>query len=1089
MTVTEGNVLADQEQRDRIEHSLDETLFVEASAGTGKTTALVSRVVSLIAEGRATVDQVAAITFTAAAAAELRDRVRQGLENRARDGDATDVARRRCETAAGALERGAFQTIHSFAASILRERPLEAGLPPGFDTSDEITADLRFERTWRDWLENALDSEDAAPGLARFLRLGLPLSMSRLEEVARAFHANYDLLAQPLELGDAAAGDGEIESMAAEGLFVERLLTFAKNGDDDPLAAHGRNVALLCAELGQGPENDEANTRRLVRFGKISFTRGRQPDWYDDPHTGVNACKTLKETLRDLDTSRNAYLTRRVRSAVNGLLEELRTFVLDYAKSRKQEGRAEFHDLLIWARGLLGANERAREHFFDRYRYVLIDEFQDTDPIQSEIALLLTGGGSDGRLFIVGDPKQSIYRFRRADIEAVKDLRDRLGAGLAPLTQNFRCQEPIVEWVNSIFGRWMGREPSLVQAEYQELRARWIPPECSPPMGVHWFGDECENAPAMRHAEAWATASALWRIRNDRWQIRDGNGGLRDAQYRDVCVLMPTRSALREMEDELSDADIPYRIESQSTVLSSQDVRELISCLRAIDSPADEVAIVGALRSSAFACSDADLLSFIDAGGKFSYTWPNGGEGPVSAALATLSRFHNDRIWQQADFLIERFVRERRMIELTFDRRRPRERWRRLRFVIERARTFAATTGGGLRDFLDWIERQASEDARVVETPVPETDEDAVRIMTVHAAKGLEFPIVVLTGLGSMSRGGAGPVVFDRGAGAVEVSLRSDNSLTLQTAGYEARKEAENQAGEAERVRLMYVAATRARDHLIVSTFRNAKVKGSSAGRIVELAQDVPGLWREVPGIDGVPLPVQTHQVRRVLSSPGHSERARWLEDREKVIQQASVGHAVAASSLAREPDYEDPEREPSPGRRGRAGTSIGSAVHAVLQAVDLTDGRGVSELSRVHAEAEGVSAHTDEVERLSLRAVRSGVVRRAVASGRVYREIYAAAPVGERALEGFVDLCFVENGALVIVDFKTDAVTDENAEPIALKYRTQVGAYALALSRSTGMPVKQAILLFLQREPMAEVFEDVDALVAEAEAAVLAAP
>ena len=720
---------------------------------------------------------------------------------------------------------------------------------------------------------------------------------------------------------------------------------------------------------------------------------------------------------------------------------------------------------------------------------MLIDEFQDTDPIQSEIAMFLTGEGQEGRLFVVGDPKQSIYRFRRADIEAVKNVREHLGAGFVPLTQNFRCQEPIVEWVNAIFGQWMGCGPSAAQAEYQDLLARWVPPDCKVPMGVHMFGEECERANIMRDAEARATAGALSDIKNGRWQVRDEEGGTRDAQYRDICVLMPTRTALRDLEDQLSDANIPYRIESQSTVLGSQDVRELINCLRAIDSPADEVAIVGALRSTAFSCSDVDLLNFVDAGGSFSYTGVSNGAGPVSDALGTLAKFHSMRVWHAPDLLIEKFIRERRMIEAAFDRPRPRERWRRLRFVIERARTFAATTGGGLRDFLDWIERQASEEARMVEAPVPETDEGAVRIMTVHAAKGLEFPIVLLTGLGSSSRHSAGPVIFDRDAGGVEVSLGSVDGLPLQTAGYERSKEGEGLADDAERVRLMYVAATRAKDHLVVSTFRNRRGGDSSAHRIAELAAECPELWRGLPIHYGVPVSALEEDKFQTATSPGRSERNRWLVEREDAVRRASVPQAVAASSLAREPDYDDPDAEPAPGRRGRAGTSIGSAVHSVLQTVDLTDGSGVSELSSKYAESEGVSAYTGEVERLARRAISSDVVRRAVESGRIYREIYTAAPIGDRVLEGFVDLCFVENGALVVVDFKTDAVADEDSASIANKYRTQVGAYALALSRSTGMPVKEAVLLFLQRDPMAEVFGDIESLVAEAEASVLAVP
>ena len=344
-------------------------------------------------------------------------------------------------------------------------------------------------------------------------------------------------------------------------------------------------------------------------------------------------------------------------AALLALAEQVRRFIIDYAERRRREGRAEFHDLLVWARDLLRDHAESRRHFQRRFSHILIDEFQDTDPIQAEIAFLLAGdpdgdssNGSEpgdwrdvavvpGKLFVVGDPKQSIYRFRRADIAALGEVRERFGADRrVALTQNFRSQEPVIRWANHVFRQYMTGE---AQAAYEDLDARWTPPEADPPLGVHHFGTALGNADAVREAEASALARLITEIERS-WRVRDKDAGgdgrvLRPARLRDVCILMPARTNLRAIEYALEDARIAYRIESQTLVLNTQDVREVLNCLRAIDSPADQVAIAAALRSTIFGCSDVELLEFADAGGRFNYFSPGddggaGRRGPRHAA-------------------------------------------------------------------------------------------------------------------------------------------------------------------------------------------------------------------------------------------------------------------------------------------------------------------------------------------------------------------------------------------------------------------------------------------------------------------------
>ena len=290
-------VPSDQEARDIIENRLDETLFVEASAGTGKTYSLVARVVNLVAEGRTTLDRIAAITFTEAAAAELRHRIREKLEEAA--GEATDVDRLdRCRQGIEDLDQATIRTLHSFAGMLLRESPLEAGLPPGFETNDEIAAGIKFNEAWDAWLDAVLTEDSPlAPHLSLAFIQGLTLN--NLKAVALAFHANY------ADLPDAAFDPGPppdcvaAQTLLAQWPAVERLCRFSRLGDDDRLVNHVQAKRGALRRLSETEPGSVPSYRLLDRVWPLSRNVGRQSDWDNDPQTGINACKALKDLLAD----------------------------------------------------------------------------------------------------------------------------------------------------------------------------------------------------------------------------------------------------------------------------------------------------------------------------------------------------------------------------------------------------------------------------------------------------------------------------------------------------------------------------------------------------------------------------------------------------------------------------------------------------------------------------------------------------------------------------------------------------------------------------------------------------------------------
>ena len=988
---------SDQPARNAIVERLDENMVVEAGAGTGKTRSLVERVVALVTTGRASMGGIAAITFTEAAAAELRSRIGETLERVSADPSRQHAERERCKRGVDDLDQASIQTLHSFAGSLLRERPLEAGLPPGFNVRDAIEAEVAFEKKWSEWLDATLDDPGAQETLRPALEEGMTLR--HIREIAVSFHRNYDLLANA---------------------------SFDMPSDQ---ATEGERDAVLVP-----------------------------------------------------------------------VLELLRRFALDYAHERKAAGEVEFQDLLVLARDLLRDSIAARDHFRERYSHILIDEVQDTDPLQAELAMFLaedvsgSAESSDrpndwhdvrpaaGKLFIVGDAKQSIYRFRRADIRQVKLMQGLVGGSNVLLTRNFRSLPPVINWVNHVFAQWMKEGKS--QAEYSPLDAVSVHGE--PPPVRYMGGAIGGNIGDVRRQEADAVARTIRTAVEEGWQVRSEDLGpeTRPAKYQDVCVLMPSRLGLDALEFAFETAGIPYRLDSAGLIYESQEARDLLNCLGAIDDPTDQVSVVAALRSPALACSDADLLDFVESGGQFDYLADDDTpSGYATDALAILRDFHGHRRWMSPAALIEEFVRERRLMELALDGRNWRGRWMRYRFLIDRARAFAASGETSLRAYLAWTARQREEQARARETAVPESDEDAVRVMTVHGAKGLEFPILVLAGLNSSGTRGPGAVLFDHKGGRVEVKVGSRES-SFQTAGYEDLAESDKTREQEQDVRLMYVAATRARDHLIVSLYRNSRGKNSPAARFEEFMEGADYLWEPFDSSKVEERPSPDSPVA-IGTSDTPAARDQWAKERSAVYAARSRPFSAAATRLAQEAkDEQDIPDEPW--RRGRAGTSIGRAVHAVLQVVDLRTGNGLEDIAKAQAAAEGVPGRADDIARLVRRALDSPLVKRALESGRWWRETPVAGPVGDGIVEGFIDLLFKEEDSFVIVDYKTDALgSDEEVERAMARYRLQGGGYALALSRATGATVKEVSFLFLEpsRE---ETVEDLSSAMKDAEDAAL---
>jgi ATP-dependent helicase/nuclease subunit A len=1103
--------LPDQAARDRIATDLDATLFVEAGAGSGKTRSLVDRVEALVRAG-VEVRHIAAITFTEKAATELRDRIRRRFEDAVRAGGGAVFTR-----ALEQLDAAAISTLHAFAQRILTEHPIEAGLPPDVEVLDEVASHLDFEQRWRRFRDDLLDRTDLRRTI--LLALAADIRLADLRQLAALLGDNWDLVAEP---GRLPWDRVEPPRCDPRGLLADLDAVVARAGEcDDPTDTL---CALLTGEVADYAERlrataDEYEALELLRRDKPTLragNRGRKARWPDKP--GVIAeLAAIREARRQL-------VTRVSEAAARRLALEAADFTLAAAQERRRGGRLEFHDLLVMARELLRDpthGPTVRRALRGRYQRLLLDEFQDTDPIQIDLAVLIAAADPDaaagpwdattvepGRLFFVGDPKQSIYRFRRADIDVFLAARDTLGDPVLALTTNFRSSPPVIAWVNDVFARIIRPEPGS-QPAYTPLDPS--PWRTAPPAGpaVRLLGREehtdAPDAQLLREREAADVADAVTAALG--WQVADVDGDgeqWRPARLGDITILLPARTSLSALERALEQRGIPYRAETSSLVYSTREVRDLLACVRALADPGDQLALVTALRSPLFACSDDDLVTYkLEHGGAFSVVAPPRddlpADHPVVAALVWLRELHAAQAWLTPSQVLDRVVRGRRLFELGFAHGRPRDLWRRLRFVIDQARAWSAAEAGTLRQYVEWAHLQASETTRVAETILPETDDDSVRIMTIHGAKGLEFPVAILSGMTTASRTNATRVQVSFPPGEA-MGLRIGGGLT--TPEFEAFKPVDEQMDVHERLRLLYVAATRARDHLVVSVHRKVRATPTAELRRLTnaelIAHAAPDAGSAAAADPTVPRPVADAGA----TPPPVPDAAAWRAERDRALASSARRRTVGATEVAdlagatavAEADDETaagaakqpPDLDLAPWRKGRYGTAVGRAVHAVLQTVDLATGAGLEDAAAAQAAAEGVIGREGDIARLARAALGSPVVRQAAACRR-WRETFVATEVGDRTLEGYVDLLFRTAAGLVVVDYKTASTAADLGARVA-RYRPQGGAYALAVEQATGERVARVVFVFLTPDGAVErELTDLPAAVAEVRATVAA--
>jgi ATP-dependent helicase/nuclease subunit A len=847
--------LADQSARDRIRDDLDTTLIVEAAAGTGKTSALIGRILSGIISGRVSLANIVAVTFTDFAAGELKLRLRSAIEEARQQHDRSAETARFLTQAVRELEEARIGTIHSFCADLLREHPVEAGIDPLFQVApDDLTYplfDLAFER----WFEIQL--ANPGEGVRRILRRpqrrefgsGRSATLARrprengpkpiLRSAAWELLRERDFVA-PWKRSEGFDRNTEIDELVVE---MEDLGKSSEAGD--PKQWLTKSLAYLkhfvsevtrVESLGEPRDYDGIEARLFGLLGGW----GRAKDWKAYYGRDSFPADELRNRRDDLKTRVKEFVDKAGADLAPRLREELWQVVEGFEQLKERAGYLDFLDLLLRARNLVRDNLDIRVELQRRFTHVFVDEFQDTDPLQAEILMLLGSDDPDqsnwrqvrpvpGKLFIVGDPKQSIYRFRRADVALYQEVKRQVvasGGALVDLNVSFRAVPEIQEAINAAFAPVMSNE-SLTQAHYVPLAPNRAGLDTQPAIIAlpvsQPYGDYGKTVDWKINESQPGDVAAFvnWLVNESGWTVTERASAERvPLQARHVCLLFRrlrhySTDVTRAYVQALEAYRLPHLLVGGSSFHAREEVEAIRNALTAIEWPDDELAVFATLRGALFGFTDSQLLAYRSISSTLHTFKQPPDDLPESLrevveALAILRDLHRQRNRCPIAESIQTLLALTRAHAGFANWSTGEQALANIMRLTDMARRAERNGLISFRAFVDWLDQQA-ESGDVGDAPIMEEGVDGIRIMTVHKAKGLEFPVVLLVDITAKDTREPSKWI-EQTAGLSAMRLAGCTPIEVQEhADDEARIEQEEAA------RVLYVAATRARDLLVVS--------------------------------------------------------------------------------------------------------------------------------------------------------------------------------------------------------------------------------------------------------------------------------
>ncbi|MCP3980870.1 MAG: UvrD-helicase domain-containing protein [bacterium] len=1060
-------------------------LVVLAGAGTGKTSLLVERALNAIGLGHVPIASLAAITFTEKAAGEMRERLATGLDRlralaAGEGGDAQgteadrafefltgpgelghDLIAQRALAAMQELDRAQVVTIHGFCSQLLREHPIEAGVDPEFGVDSGEQAEVLRDRVWEEFL-----AEELGPGAERadaWSDLLRDVDLETIKDVARSlseFDVPLDLLAPPFE----SPGFGELLgprctdlTARIEGLLgrlddaTQLTVEFFEGMLDLFRRASTEGLDGLRAALDARPDV----RKRVLKKNLPKKTKKLDPAIGEEMERLAGDAGPLARQLYETDDDR-----------IRSLLEIAAPFVSRFRETFLRSGLLSFDGLLVLTRDLLRDHVDVRRRVRRRYRMLLIDEFQDTDPLQYEIVLFLAERDEDGaprafetrlapgRLFVVGDAKQSVYRFRGADYPAYRCAVDRIveqGGRELHLVGNFRSVHGVLRPVNELFGsQGGGWGESDYQPTYVPIEAVRRQDDGAPRVEI-WSVDLDDDARAEERREAEGLVLAE--------RIRDMVEEQRICSYRQITILFRAFPQVSIYLRALRERGIPFVVDGGRDFLKRPEVTQLIATLRALSHPIDAPALLAFLRSPAGGVADDELARY--AAGRGRWDWrstavPDDCPG-IRRSFELMQALSRETRHLPADSVIQRVVARTHMPTLGAAAFEGAQRVANLQKLAAAAGELARDGRLSLAEVVDGLRTGQLIDIKT-DSPLADDAAEAVRITSIHRMKGLENDWIFVPDVArGKHRGGTERSIV------VGVLPGGRRGLAVDAAGVrnvmrvwfddEGKRHA-----VAEEARVLYVALTRARERLCVllgpSRQDSAWVESLRAW----------GYDAETPPADDASL--LDGAVRHRLLQP---ERERRRVEREAKGATESVeryARAIEKLHEAARPPFRSPSTHDAPGAtpsrtRSRSagvdGAAVGDLLHRWLESWDGKDGvesKRLEQLARTIADTREVEAEPLLAESRELVGsfLQSGLAARWREVEIVGREIplLLRDPDGT-TVRGQLDLLYREPGGdLVVADFKTDRTT--NADELSDRYRSQLETYASAVQHAMSL-------------------------------------
>jgi ATP-dependent helicase/nuclease subunit A len=792
-------------------------------------------------------------------------------------------------------------------------------------------------------------------------------------------------------------------------------------------------------------------------------------------------------------------------------------YLKEWETQKARSGFLDFDDLLLKTRDLLRDHPDSREEIKNRFDTLFVDEFQDTDPLQVEIVFFLSERKGKqvkdwkkveleaGKLFLVGDPKQSIYRFRRADVAIYEETKKRIlanGGKVEVLTENFRTVGGLVEWVNERF--LLQFEGSGIQ--YRALNASRVKGKTEGTLPILWGlqvpvpeGSEDTKAFYRQQEAEWVAAYLKDQILQGSWTVADPQTHeRRPVRAGDIALLFRDLSNDNEefWEEALRKRDLPYQIIGGKRFYNRPEIVALSTLLTCLSSPADEAACVAVLRGPLFGFSDEAL--FLHRADKGSFLFQEEANGNMGKAFGYLREWFDATRTFGVSETLSYLYEHTNLLAITAGQPHGEQRVANLMKVLDQARNLETTQHFTYRAFTQWLTTQQEEGTLEGEAPGPDSSEDRtgvfydtgtdktsasagglgadrITLMTIHKAKGLEFPIVFVSAWASDPKDSGSLVDRKNMAGAFKVG-RAD--LGLKTTNYDLVKQDEEIQQVAENTRLLYVAATRARDCLLLPHFtmpaegkypldslfagpllkaleeKGSIVKWAEPDSLKESLEDPP-VWTVKLNVNPKDPALQAEKEKFNAEKKERESKIEGMRGKPSFRSVTSVLSVDEDKKGTEERIWEGPEPSSPWG-----GKELGSFTHLLLEKAWDWKPTQIPQAAEYYGEKMGLPPEQrGEAAQWVEQTLANPLIQRAKRSEKTFRELPLTGKSEADFLNAVLDLVFLEEGKWVIVDYKTDKDPNKLAE----KYVKQLRHYAKLLEQTTPYPVKEAHLLFIR--------------------------